>query len=183
MRKPLWLAPALLLAGCRSEQLVFQTQPAASALIASTAPKVLADTTLMATVATARPLEAAATITPRITPAPASAAAALQPVAPRLRHKAAFQLPALSKVLIAKPVAKKLAHRLRQRSTEGAAESGLGGIGLFVIGVVLALLAGLGALVDVIFGVGFFTGVGYAAAGLVVLFLLYSLFSGGHKKK
>jgi uncharacterized membrane protein YdfJ with MMPL/SSD domain len=90
----------------------------------------------------------------------------------------------LSKLLIAKPMTKQLAHRLRQRrSTEGAAESGLGGIGLFVIGVVLALLAGLGALVNVIFSVGFFTGVGYAAAGLVVLFLLYSLFSGGKKKK
>jgi hypothetical protein len=59
----------------------------------------------------------------------------------------------------------------------------LGGIGLFVIGVVLALLAGLGALVNVIFSVGVFTGVGYAAAGLVVLFLLYSLFKGGKKKK
>jgi uncharacterized membrane protein YdfJ with MMPL/SSD domain len=87
-------------------------------------------------------------------------------------------------VVFARPVAKRLAQRLQQRrSTEGAAESGLGSIGLFVIGVVLAILAGLGALVNVVFGVGFFTGVGYAAAGLVVLFLLYSLFSGGKKKK
>jgi hypothetical protein len=181
MRKPLWLAPALLLAGCRSEQLVFQTQSATSTPIVATAPRMLPDTTLMATVAATRPL-GAATATPR-SATPATPSISPRPVAPLPRHKVALRLPAISKLLIAKPVAKQLAHRLRQRSTEGAAESGLGGIGLFVIGVVLALLAGLGALVNVIFGVGFFTGVGYAAAGLVVLFLLYSLFSGGKKKK
>jgi hypothetical protein len=182
MRKPLWLAPALLLAGCRSEQLVFQTQPATSTPVAATAPMALADTTLTATVATARPLGAAPS--PALLVTPTTPAAAPRPVAPLPRHKAALRLPALPKLLITKPVTKQLAHRLQQRrSTEGAAESGLGGIGLFVIGVVLALLAGLGALVNVIFSVGFFTGVGYAAAGLVVLFLLYSLFSGGKKKK
>jgi len=182
MRKPLWLAPALLLAGCRSEQLVFQTPPATAAPVAATAPRVLLDSTLTATVAVARPL--APTAEPVAHPVPASPAVATQPAAPRPSRQAKLPLPALSKVLFAKPVAKQLAHRLRQRhSTEGAAESGLGGIGLFVIGVVLALLAGLGALVNVIFSVGFFTGVGYAAAGLVVLFLLYSLFSGGKKKK
>lgn len=178
MKKPLWLAPALLLAGCRSEQLVFQTPPAASAPVAATTPRILLDSTLTATVAVARPLAPAASAAPRPMPASPTAAALVWP------RQAKLQLPALSKVLLAKPVAKQLAHRLRQRrATEGAAESGLGGIGLFVIGVVLALLAGLGALVNVIFGVGFFTGVGYAAAGLVVLFLLYSLFSGGKKKK
>jgi hypothetical protein len=45
------------------------------------------------------------------------------------------------------------------------------------------VLAGLAALVNLIFGVGFFTALGYTAAGLVVLFLLYSLFSKGKKKK
>ena len=182
MRKPLWLAPAILLAGCRSEQLVFQTQPATPAPVAATAPRVLLDSTFTAIVAAPRPLGTAgtaaslsATATPLVAP---------RPVAPLPQQKPALRLPALSKLLVAKPVTKQLAHRLRQRrSTEGAAENGLGGIGLFVIGVVLALLAGLGALVNVIFGVGFFTGVGYAAAGLVVLFLLYSLFSGGKKKK
>lgn len=178
MRKPLWLAPALLLAGCRSEQLVFQTPPTTSTPVVAAAPRVLTDTALMATVAVARPLAPAASRA-----VPTSPAAAAQPAAP-LPHHAKAKLPALIKILITKPVAKQMAHRLRQRrSTEGAAESGLGGIGLFVIGVVLALLAGLGALVNVIFSVGFFTGVGYAAAGLVVLFLLYSLFSGGKKKK
>lgn len=179
MKKPLWLAPALLLAGCRSEQLVFQTPPAASAPVAATAPRVLLDSILTATVAVARPLAPAA---PR--PVPASPTAAVQPAALVRPRQAKLQLSSLSKLLFSKPVAKQLTHHLRQRrATEGAAESGLGGIGLFVIGVVLALLAGLGALVNVIFGVGFFTGVGYAAAGLVVLFLLYSLFSGGKKKK
>ena len=182
MRKPLWLAPALLLAGCRSEQLVFQTPPTASTPVVAAAPRVLTDTTLMATVAVARPLAPAAPAAPRAVLA--SPEVATQPAAPLPPHHTKAKLPAISKILITKPVAKQLAHRLRQRrSTEGAAESGLGGIGLFVIGVVLALLAGLGALVNVIFSVGFFTGVGYAAAGLVVLFLLYSLFSGGKKKK
>ena len=45
------------------------------------------------------------------------------------------------------------------------------------------MLAGLAALVNLIFSVGFFTALGYTAAGLVVLFLLYSLFSGSKKKK
>jgi len=74
---------------------------------------------------------------------------------------------------------------LRQHATAGpahTAESGLGGIGLFVIAVVLGLLAGLGALVSLIPGISFFGGVGLAAAGLLVLFLLYSLLSGGKKK-
>ena len=181
MRKPLWLAPALLLAGCRSEQLVFQTQSATSAPVEVATTNVLTDTTLTATVAAPRPLGFAAATAPLA--APASRPQVSQPVAPLRHHKAKIQLPALSKLLITKPLTKQLAHRLRSRSTEGAAESGLGGIGLFVIGVVLALLAGLGALVNLIFSVGFFTGVGYAAAGLVVLFLLYSLFSGGKGKK
>jgi hypothetical protein len=34
----------------------------------------------------------------------------------------------------------------------------------------------------VIFAVGFFTALGYTAGGLVILFLLYNLFSGGKKK-
>jgi hypothetical protein len=58
----------------------------------------------------------------------------------------------------------------------------LGRVILFFIGVVLGVLAGLAALVNVIFGVGFFTALGYTAAGLVVLYLLYKLFSGGKKK-
>ena len=76
-------------------------------------------------------------------------------------------------------------HLGRPHATAGparTAESGLGGIGLFFIAVLLGVLAGLGALVSVIFGTGFFAGVGFAAAGLVVLLLLYLLLSGGKKK-
>ena len=177
MKKFLWLAPVLLLAGCRSEQLVLQVSPATSELVAATNSGILADTALMATVVAARPTAALAE------PAP-------QQPAPQLRHlpsspsPAKTALPALAKAFSVKPVAKRLAQRLQQRHpTEGAAENGLGNIGLFAIGVVLAVLAGLAALVNLIFGVGFFTAVGYTAAGLVVLFLLYSLFSGGKKKK
>ncbi|OGX90243.1 hypothetical protein BEN49_07285 [Hymenobacter coccineus] len=61
--------------------------------------------------------------------------------------------------------------------TQRTAENGLGRVALFFIGVTLAVLAGLAALVNFIFGVGFFTALGYTAAGLVVLYLLYKLFS------
>jgi hypothetical protein len=180
MRKLLWLAPALLLAGCRSEQVVLQSQSVASAPLVATAPGAWADTALTATVAAPRALGPATAIATAKTPSHPAAPTRLA----TMPHRAvAPKLPMLEKLLVVKPLTKKLTHRLRQRSTEGVAENGLGRIGLFFIGVVLALLAGLGALVNVIFSVGFFTGVGYAAAGLVVLFLLYSLFSGGKKKK
>ena len=179
MRKPLLLVPALLLAGCRSEQFGLTSPPAASAQItATTSPSFLADTTLTATVAVARVA----------TPVAAPASRPLPQASPRLASKSSrsskLALPLVSKVFIATPVAKRLARHLqRRRPTEGVAESGLGQIGLFVIGVVLALLAGLAALVNVIFSVGFFTALGYTAAGLVMLFLLYTLLSGGKKKK
>ncbi|MFD1467738.1 hypothetical protein ACFQ48_05850 [Hymenobacter caeli] len=61
--------------------------------------------------------------------------------------------------------------------TQRTTEAGLGRTVLFILGVVLGVLAGLAALVNLIFGVGFFTALGYTAAGLVVLYLLYNLFS------
>ncbi|QKG54257.1 hypothetical protein [Hymenobacter sp. BRD67] len=70
----------------------------------------------------------------------------------------------------------------RKPTTEGAAESGLGRVALFFIGVIAVVLAGLAALVNLIFSVGFFTALGYTAAGLVVLALLYLLVSGKKKK-
>lgn len=178
MRKPLLLVPALLLAGCRSEQLGLTSPPAASQQsMAAVSPRFLTDTTLTATVAAAR----------LATPVGAPAGRSLQPPSPRSLSKTnspKFALPLVSKLFIANPVAKQLARHLKaRRSTEGVAESGLGNIGLFAIGVVLAILAGLAALVNVIFSVGFFTALGYTAAGLVVLFLLYTLLSGGKKKK
>jgi hypothetical protein len=175
MRKPLWLVPALLLAGCRSEQLVL-SPPAAASQPTAAAPSFLADTTLTATVAATRPA----------LPAAAPAGNTLRPAhySPRRASTPKLALPPVTKLFIAAPVAKRLAQHLRQRRpTGGVAESGLGQIGFFAIGVVLGLLAGLAALVNVIFGVGFFTALGYTAAGLVVLVLLYSLFSGGKKKK
>ncbi|RZJ58471.1 MAG: hypothetical protein EOO55_00570 [Hymenobacter sp.] len=174
MRKFLWLAPVLLVAGCRSEQVVLRTPaPTVASPVVVAQPGFLADTALTATVTVVRPAPAvAASATP---PPPRQPGKLTPPKTP---------LPALAKVFSAKPLAQKLAQRLpRRHATGGAAENGLGGIGLFAIGVVLGILAGLAALVNVIFGVGFFTAVGYAAAGLVVLFLLYSLFSGGKKKK
>lgn len=178
MRKPLLLVPALLLAGCRSEQLGLTAPPVASAQpTAAVGPSFLADTTLTATVAAAR----------LAAPAGVPAGRSLQLPSPRLRSKISspkLALPPVSKLFITAPVAKQLARHLQpRRPTEGVAESGLGRIGLFFIGVVLAILAGLAALVNVIFSVGFFTALGYTAAGLVVLFLLYTLLSGGKKKK
>jgi hypothetical protein len=179
MRKILVLAPALLLAGCHSAQVV--TRPAmAVAEPLATAPAVPLDSSLTATITASRPAIASSVA--------AAPVAAIQPQAQPatlLRPaKTGRALPRLAALNIATPVTKQLAHKLqRQRPTEGAAENGLGRVALFFIGVVLAVLAGLAALVNLIFGVGFFTALGYTAAGLVVLFLLYSLFSKGKNKK
>lgn len=176
MKKPLWLVPVLLLAGCRSEQVAFQFQPApATSVAAGLAP----------------PAGAGPAAAPKAA-AVATSEATVNPVPPPARRlhprRLAAVLKALPPAVLASlatpPLANRpLAQRLgRRHTTEGAAENGLGRIALFFIGVVLAVLAGLGALVNVIFSVGFFTGVGYAAAGLVVLGLLYLLLSGGKKK-
>lgn len=174
MKKTLWLVPALLLAGCRSEQVAFQFRPAATSAVA--APVAAAPASPAEAPRPAAGLENEVTIVAptrpgrlphhrpvALVPAPVAAPGAPAPVPAVVRH---------------------LAQRLvRRHPTEGRAESGLGNIGLFFIGVVLAVLAGLAAIVNVIFSVGFFTALGYVAAGLVVLFLLYSLLSGGGKKK
>jgi len=172
MRKPLLLVPALLLAGCRGEQVAFRFQPATS------------------TAAIIRPVPAptAATLVLADTLAPAASLASLPATRPAVAHPHRLSLaplaPTLARIATPALAARKLAQQLgRRHTTEGRAENGLGTIGLFVIAVVLGVLAGLAALVNLIFGVGFFTGLGYAAAGLVVLFLLYSLLSGGKKKK
>lgn len=178
MRKLLVLAPALLLVGCHSAQVVTQ-RPAPAAEPLAVAPAVPLNSALTATITTTLPSSSepvAAATTP----------AATQPQvqkAPPLVQKARTLAP-LATAKLAAPVAKQLAHRFqRQRPTEGAAENGLGRVALFFIGVVLAVLAGLAALVSLIPGVSFWGGLGLVAAGLVVIFLLYSLFSGGKKKK
>jgi small-conductance mechanosensitive channel len=180
MRKILVLAPALLLAGCHSAQVV--TRPAApvAAPLAAAAPAASFDSALTATVTITLPVTPAGQVATTVTPA------ATQPQAqkaPLLVQKARTLAP-LATAKLAAPLAKQLAHKLqRQRPTEGAAENGLGRVALFFIGVVLAVLAGLAALVSLIPGVSFWGGLGLVAAGLVVVFLLYSLFSGGKKKK
>lgn len=176
MRKPLFLVPALLLAGCHSQQVAFQFQPATSTAVAVAPPP-----------AAPAPLPA-----PRTEVAASSApAASLPQPARRLRpRRLAVAIKALPPATLAQMTTPTLAeqpqprHFLQRRpATEGAAESGLGGIGLFVIAVVLGLLAGLAALFALIPGVSFWGGLGLAAGALVVLFLLYSLVSGGKKKK
>ncbi|QKG57998.1 hypothetical protein GKZ68_16050 [Hymenobacter sp. BRD128] len=175
MRKPLVLVPALLLAGCHSQQVAFQFQPAPSTAVAVAAPPA-------PNAPLAKPL-AEASISPVVAASPAKPARRLRP-----RHLVAA-LKALPPATLAQVVAPTLAeppqprHPSRRHTTEGAAESGLGNIGLFVIGVVLAILAGLAALFALIPGVSFWGGLGLAVGALVVLFLLYSLVSGGKKKK
>jgi hypothetical protein len=178
MRKLFLLVPALLLAGCRGEQVAFQFQraPAMSLPVAATP----AGASLQAAAATAAlPAET------QVAPSTTAPLKPTQPLRPR-RLAAAFKaLPQSTLLTLAAPTraSQQLAQHIRRRHpTEGAAENGLGRVALFFIGVTLAVLAGLAALVNLIFSVGFFTALGYTAAGLVVLFILYSLLSGGKKK-
>ena len=171
MKKPLWLVPTLLLAGCRSQQVAFQFQPAPATTMAMAPAQI---------VTSAVPAAAALAEKPNIELV--TAITLTRPVRLRLMAPAATRLVELTQATMSLP--KPLAHRLgRRHPTEGAAEAGLGRVALFFIGVTLAVLAGLAALVNVIFSIGFFTALGYTAAGLVVLFLLYSLLSGGKKSK
>jgi hypothetical protein len=175
MKKLLFLT-GVVLAGCRSEQAVFQFQPGASSQAVARA---------------AVPAEAMLAAEVRVAPAPAMRASSLPPRQRRSHPQPQEQRvttlassPLLPAATPQHTVAQRLLPHLvpKQRATSGAAENGLGRVALFFIGVVLGVLAGLAALVNVIFGVGFFTALGYTAAGLVVLFLLYRLFSGGKKK-
>lgn len=166
-----------LLAGCRSEQVAFTFStpvgagPGALARAARPAPP--AAEPLPATVPVAE-VEAV--------PAGAPEAAVVPPVA---QYFGGRQRVALASAL--RPAALPLTTLLRLRPhrratgalarTQHTTEAGLGRTVLFILGVVLGVLAGLAALVNLIFGVGFFTALGYAAAGLVVLFLLYELFA------
>jgi hypothetical protein len=180
MRKLLALAPVLLLAGCHSAQVVTQRPTPVAGLLAAAAPAAPFDSTLTAVITAPRP---AAIATPVAAAPQSTAKPRNQPAAQPRQTSRVRAFSQLATAGIATPIAKRLAHKIqRQRPTEGVAESGLGRVALFFIGVVLAVLAGLAALVNLIFSVGFFTALGYTAAGLVVLFLLYSLFSGGKKK-
>lgn len=175
MKRILFLVPALLLAGCRGEQVAFQFQPAPATSVAM-APEIPITSSSIAP------------STPAAVPTPAPVTA-LPKTAGQLRPRRlattlnALPTNALSTLAAPTLASRQLSQHLRRRhATEGAAENGLGRVALFFIAVTLGVLAGLAALVNLIFSVGFFTALGYTAAGLVVLFLLYSLLSGGKKK-
>jgi hypothetical protein len=174
MRKLFLLVPALLLAGCRGEQVAFQFQPAPATSVPVAATPAVAATVAPAALATEIPA----------TSQPTTMLARAKPVRPRRLAGALKALPQSTLAALAAPkrAGQQLTQHLgRRHPTEGAAESGLGRVALFFIGVALAVVAGLAALVNLIFSIGFFTALGYTAAGLVVLFVLYSLLSGGKK--
>jgi hypothetical protein len=172
MKKLLFLA-GVVLAGCRSEQAVFQFQPGASA-------QVVAPATVLIDPALAAEVRVAPAVLARSLPLPQQRSYSRRQ---EQRVTIVASNPLLPAAMPQRAAQRLLPHLLpKQRATSGAAESGLGRVGLFFIGVVLGLLAGLAALVNVIFAVGFFTALGYTAGGLVILFLLYKLFSGGKKK-
>ncbi len=168
-----------LAAGCRSEQVAFRfTTPVGQG------PGALARTPGPASVTTA-PAEAPGTAlgAPATVAAVATGAPARQGFGRSVRAQAR-QLLALSPLPRLATAPGDLTQLRPHRRTAGSlahtqrtTENGLGRVALFFIGVTLAVLAGLAALVNLIFGVGFFTALGYTAAGLVVLFLLYQLFS------
>ena len=170
-----------LMAGCRSEQVAFRfTTPPNAGYGAS------------ARTSHAVAVEASKPATPNEAPAVASGAlaAAAVTVAParksfgrsvRTYAQHSLTMNSLFRSVAAPEAPVQLrAHRRAAGAlahTQRTAEAGLGRVALFFIGVVLAVLAGLAALVNLVFGVGFFTALGYTAAGLVVLYLLYNLFS------
>ena len=186
MRKLLCVVPALLLASCHSQQVAFQFQPApATSVPVAAAPAGVSPE--ITVVGAATPAET--TATPATTPAPKPAkrlrsrqlAATLKSLPPStlttLTAAAAVPAPAGQHLM------QRRLHLRRRHATEGAAENGLGRVALFFIAVALGLVAGLAALLALIPGVSFWGGLGLAVAALVVLFLLYSLVSGGKKKK
>ena len=178
MRKLLCVVPALLLASCHSQQVAFQFQPAPATSVPVAAPTTVSPE--LTVVGAAMPAEtaAASAATPVPKPAqrlrPRQLAAALKLLPPStLATLASAAAPASPPIMQRRP-------HLRRHATEGVAENGLGRVALFFIGVALAVVAGLAALLALIPGVSFWGGLGLAVAALVVLFLLYSLVS--HKK-
>lgn len=173
-----------LLASCRSEQVAFQfatpvgAGPGALARTPRPAPPVAPETPAAAAPAPATTAAAGA---------PATVAAAGAPTRQRLSQSVRSQarqllaLRSLARPALALEAPAQLRPHRRAAGalahTQRTAEAGLGRVALFFIGVVLAVLAGLAALVNLIFGVGFFTALAYTAAGLVVLYLLYQLLS------
>ena len=163
----------MLLTGCQSERAAFRFAPPAHRPVAA-------------------PAAAAARALPR--PARTAAAAAAAPVAPgqqlteRLprRHElAAKHVTAPAPQQLQRQHSAKLSPRLATRAPARhpaataaqarPAESGLGRIFFFFLGVTLVVLAGLSAGVAALAGISFWLALGLVAGGLVVLGLLYSL--------
>jgi len=178
MRKLFLLVPALLLAGCRGEQVAFQFQPApATSVPVATTPAVAHVQAAATPAALAAENPAAGQLTTPSKPA--------KQLRPRRLAAALKALPQSTLATLTAPTraSQQLTQHIgRRHATEGAAENGLGRVALFFIGVTLAVLAGIAALFALIPGVSFWGGLGLAAGALVVLFLLYSLLSGGKKK-
>jgi hypothetical protein len=183
MRKLLCVVPALLLASCHSQQVAFQFQPAPATSVPVATTTAGASPEIPVVGAT---MPAKTAVAPATTPAPKPA----QRLRPRQLAAALRALPpsTLATLATATPppagqhLVQRLPHLKRRPTTEGTAENGLGRVALFFIAVALGLVAGLAALLALIPGVSFWGGLGLAVAALVVLFLLYSLVSGGKKK-
>lgn len=171
---------------CQSSRPSFSFQPAPYRVATTVTPGVGATLGESATSPAAGEAAEVVVASPALTPSPSPSAqrlARLAAAVPQLR--AAVLAGPAGLLAVAQPQtqsARHLPRLLRQRATHGAAENGLGRVALFFIGVALGVVAGLAALFALIPGVSFWGGVGLAAAALVVLFLLYSLASGGKKK-
>ena len=158
-----------LLAGCRSEQVAFNFSAPVGA--GPGAPRT-------------RPATADARPAPLVAEVAAPAGPPKRPVRSgprRLRARRPAALGIVQRTAVKLALAGPLRPRHRAGSaiarTQRTAEAGLGRAVLFIVGVVLAVLAGLAALVSLIPGVSFWGGLGLAAGGLLVLYLLYKLFS------
>jgi hypothetical protein len=172
------LLAGFMASSCQSSRPGFSFQPApyrAEALATAPASGTVADAALPQAPPAALPAHSQ-----HATPAHRASLQRVMRLAALLPQAAAPADPTVAAT--AQPQARHLPRLLRQRATHGAAENGLGRVALFFIGVALALVAGLAALFALIPGVSFLGGVGLAVAALVVLYLLYSLVSGGKKK-
>ena len=159
-----------LLAGCQSERAAFRFAPPSRAVA-------IAPLAAASPAAAALPSEAT---TPIVVVPPASRAAKPARRANPARFPAAGtarvprqQLSKLNRRLATIVPARRPAAAAKQARP---AESGLKGIFFFFLGVTLVVLAGLAAGVAAIAGISFWLALGFVAAGLVVLGLLYALF-------
>ncbi len=166
-----------LLAGCRSEQVAFDFSAPVGAGPGAPRTRLVHPLALPAADATDAP--ASATVQPALPAARFGSTAHPEPR--RLRVQRPFALVAAPHAILRLALAVPLRPRHRAGSaiarTQNTAEAGLGRTVLFIVGVVLAVLAGLAALVSLIPGVSFWGGLGLAVGGLLVLYLLYKLFS------